>query len=75
MHHKKLGNLAPPFYGPFQIVQMVGAVSYRLDLPSSSLIHPVFHVSRLKAKLGNRVLPKPTLLAVNADLIITPKLV
>ena len=71
MHHKKLGKLAPHFYGPFQIMQKVGDISYKLDLPASSLLHPVFHVSNLKAKLGNRVMPKPTLPTVNADLIIT----
>ena len=54
-------------------MQNVRVVSYRLDLPASSLNHLVFHVSNLKAKLGNQVVPKPTLLAVNADLIITLK--
>ena len=46
-------------------------MSYKLDLPSGSLIHPVFHVSCLKAKLGDKVVPRPTLLAVNADLVPT----
>ena len=73
MRHKKLGELAPCFYGPFQIVQKVRDISYKLDLPASSLIHHVFHVSNLKAKLRNRVVPKPTLPTVNADLIITPE--
>ena len=46
-------------------------MSYKLDLPSGSLIHPVFHVSCLKAKLGDNVVPRPTLLAVNANLVLT----
>nr|XP_023922292.1 uncharacterized protein LOC112033747 [Quercus suber] len=50
---------------------LVGEVSYKLDLPLGSLIHLVFHVSNLKAKLGNQVVPKPTLPAVNADLVLT----
>ena len=75
MHHKKLGKLAPRYYGPFQVIQRIGEVSYKLDLPSGSLIHPVFHVSCLKAKLGDKVVPRPTLLAVNADLVLTPELV
>ena len=73
MHHKKLGKLAPYYYEPFQVIQNLGEVSYKLNLPTSSLIHPVFHVSNLKAKLGNQVVPRPTLPAVNADLVITPE--
>ena len=71
MHNKRLGKLAPRYYGPFKVLQKVGEVSYKLDLPFGSLIHPVFHVSNLKAKLGNQVVPKPTLLAVNANLVLT----
>ena len=31
----------------------------------------MFHVSNLKAKLGNQVVPRPTLLAINADMVLT----
>ena len=50
---------------------MIGEVSYKLDLLLGSLIHPMFHVSNLKAKLGNQVVPRPTLLAINADMVLT----
>ena len=73
MHHKKLGKFAPRYYGPFQVIQRIGEVSYKLDLPSRSLIHPVFYVSCLKAKLGDKVVPRPTLPAVNVDLVLTPE--
>ena len=73
MRHKKPGKFAPRYYGPFQVIQRIGEVSYKLDLPLRSLIHPVFYVSCLKAKLGDKVVPRPTLPAVNADLVPTPE--
>jgi ribosomal protein L21E len=57
---KRSLKLSPRFYGPFQIVRKVGKVAYELDLPVTARIHPVFHVSQLKLKLGsmNSLLPK-----------------
>ncbi|XP_075665988.1 uncharacterized protein LOC142635791 [Castanea sativa] len=57
------------------VLQKVREVSYMLDLPVGSLIHPVFYVSNLKAKLGTHVVPRPTLPAVTVDQILSPELV
>lgn len=40
------------YYDPFQILQKVGSVAYKLDLPPDCLIHPVVHVSQLRATTG-----------------------
>lgn len=44
----KKGKLAPRYIGPFEILQRIGNVSYKLDFSASmERIHPVFHVSML----------------------------
>ena len=45
----RFGKLSSRFIGPFEILDRVGTVAYRLSLlPSMSGVHEVFHVSMLR---------------------------
>jgi hypothetical protein len=49
-------KLNPKYYGPYQISKRIGMMAYELKLPKGSLIHPVFHVSLLKRKIGDAII-------------------
>ncbi|KAL5552340.1 hypothetical protein UlMin_002516 [Ulmus minor] len=56
MRFGKRGKLSPRYIRPFEILEKVGKVAYRLTLPPDlSSVHNVFHVSMLK-----KYVPDPT---------------
>ena len=45
----KRGKLSPRFVGPFEILERIATIAYRLALPPSMTgVHEVFHVSMLQ---------------------------
>ncbi|GJY25157.1 hypothetical protein Tco_0399883 [Tanacetum coccineum] len=56
----KRGKLNPRYIGPFQIIERIGPVAYRLELPQElSRIHDVFYVCNLKKCLSDDTLVIP----------------
>ena len=52
----KLGScakLSPRYCGPFEVLERIGPVAYRIVLPSNTSAHNVFHVSLLKKYIMN----------------------
>jgi len=66
-------KLAKRFYGPFQIVERIGPMAYKLLLLEGACIHPVFHCSLLKpfhgTPGGDPQLPLPSTVVANQPLI------
>ncbi|KAL4025985.1 hypothetical protein IC575_014391 [Cucumis melo] len=49
LRFERRGKLSPHFVGPFEILERIDPVAYRLALPPSlSAVHDVFHVSMLR---------------------------
>ena len=52
---KKDNRLSPKYYGPYKVLQNIGTMAYKLELPPSSQVHPIFHVSCLKKFIGEKI--------------------
>jgi hypothetical protein len=58
---KKDNKLSPKYYGSYKVLQKIGTMTYKLEVPASSRVHPVFHVSCLKKVIGDKI-PVQTIL-------------
>lgn len=60
-------KLSARYYGPFEVLQQVGKVAFRLQLPEATRIHPIFHVSQLKKALGEKRVERELPAELQAD--------
>ena len=47
------GKLRPWFYGSYKVIEVVNPMAYKLELPTRSCLHNVFHISLLKKYVGD----------------------
>ena len=52
---KKDNKLSPKYYDPYKVLQKIGSMAYKLELPTSSRVHQVFHVLCLKKVIANKL--------------------
>ncbi|PON81624.1 hypothetical protein TorRG33x02_225780, partial [Trema orientale] len=70
MRFRKKGKLSPRFIGPYEILEKVGIVAYRLVLPPElSGVHNVFHFSMLRKYVSD-----PSYVLNHEPLELDPKL-
>ncbi|XP_026433073.1 uncharacterized protein LOC113330481 [Papaver somniferum] len=71
---RKNFKLSARYYGTFTVIQKIGEVDYKLQLSPHSKIHPVFHVSQLKKKIGASATTVPSLPLVDleGEIILKP---
>ncbi|GKE90732.1 hypothetical protein Tco_1571827 [Tanacetum coccineum] len=60
VHFGKRGKLNPRYVGPFKVLEKVGEVAYKIELPEElSRVHNTFHVSNLKKCYSDEPLAVP----------------
>ena len=76
MKQKKQNNkLSPRYYGSYQIMHKIGSIAYKLELPPTTKIHPVFHVSCLKKIIGQNIPTQIVLIGLDEEgtIILEPE--
>ena len=53
--YNKDNKLFPKCYGPYKVFQNIGIMAFKLEIPRSSRVHPIFHVSCLNKVIGDNL--------------------
>jgi hypothetical protein len=74
---KNENKLAPKYYGPNKVLQGIAIMAYKLDLPPSSHVHPIFHVYLLKKVINDKILVQIILPEINEEgkIILEPEII
>lgn len=66
-------ELATRYFGPFENLERIGKVTYKLVLPPTANIHPIFHVSQLRRLIGDLPTTPTILKTLTDELVLTMK--
>ncbi|KAL1540609.1 hypothetical protein AAHA92_24937 [Salvia divinorum] len=53
VYHRVYQKLASRYFRPYKVLRRIGKVAYELQLPENCRVHPIFHVSLLRRRVGS----------------------